>query len=62
MFHVNALTGSDITGESPDGEVLVGHDIIQGALVEIYLLKTEKRIIVLLDEFLQVRVHLLAFA
>lgn len=48
------MNGSDITGESPDGTVLAGLDIIQGGLIEAYLLKAEEKIVVLLDEFLQV--------
>lgn len=58
MFHMNALTGADITGTSLDDAILEGQDIIQGPLVEGYLLNAEMKVVVLLDEFLQVRPNL----
>ncbi|KAF4611826.1 hypothetical protein D9613_004025 [Agrocybe pediades] len=56
-FHVNALTGSDVLGKSPDGEVLEGQDVIEGPLVEGYLLGGEKKVIVMFDEHLQVYLY-----
>jgi hypothetical protein len=58
VFHMNALTGADITGNSLDDAVLEGQDIIQGPIVEGYLLNAETKVVVLLDEFLQVRPNL----
>ncbi|KDR78137.1 hypothetical protein GALMADRAFT_94668 [Galerina marginata CBS 339.88] len=57
VFHLDALTGSDVRGQSKDGDILEGYDIIQGPLVEGFLLQDEKKIIVLLDEFLQVYLY-----
>lgn len=56
VFHFNALTGADVTGRSKDGEVFEGHDLIQGALVEGFLLggAGEPKVAILLDEYLQV--------
>jgi hypothetical protein len=55
VFHIDAMTGADRTGQSKDAAVLEGYDIIQGPLVEGYLLNSETKVVVLLDEFLQVR-------
>ncbi|KAF9473948.1 DUF1620-domain-containing protein [Pholiota conissans] len=57
VFHMNALTGADITGTSVDTAILEGQDIIQGPLVNGFLLNAEKRVVVLLDEFLQVYLY-----
>lgn len=55
LFHVDALTGDDATGKSPANDVLQGKDVVSGPLVEAFLLKTAStRVVVLLDEFLQV--------
>lgn len=54
IFHIDAITGADITRQSKDGAVFEGLDIIQGPLVEGYLLNAETKVVVLLDEFLQV--------
>ncbi|CAA7264034.1 unnamed protein product [Cyclocybe aegerita] len=58
VFHVNALTGTDITGISKADSMLEGQDIIQGPLVEAYLLNhDDKKVVVLFDEFLQVYLY-----
>ena len=54
VFHLNARTGEDALGVSKNGSILQGLDIIQGSLVEGYLLQTEIKMVVLFDEFLQV--------
>ena len=51
---MNARTGEDALGLSKKDSILQGVDVIQGALVEAYLLQTEIKMVVLLDEFLQV--------
>lgn len=58
VFHIDAITGADSTGRSTDGAIFEGHDIIQGPLVEGYLLNAETKVVVLLDEFLQVHYYL----
>ncbi|KAI0743061.1 hypothetical protein C8Q80DRAFT_1192304 [Daedaleopsis nitida] len=58
LFHVDALTGEDARGKSPSNDVLQGEDIVSGPLVEAFLLRTENgKIVVCLDEFLQVHVY-----
>ncbi|KAF8872794.1 hypothetical protein CPB84DRAFT_1854287 [Gymnopilus junonius] len=53
LFHINALTGSDITLRSKDNFPLEGYDVIQGPLVESFLLNAEKKFLVFFDEYLQ---------
>jgi hypothetical protein len=55
IFHVNALTGEDALGKSPIGTVLQGVDIISGPSLGAYPLPENSNAIILLDEFLQVR-------
>ncbi|KAI0820139.1 DUF1620-domain-containing protein [Trametes gibbosa] len=58
LFHVDALTGKDARGKSPAGDVLQGQDVVSGPLVEAFLLRTDlARVVVLLDEFLQVHLY-----
>jgi hypothetical protein len=52
---VNALTGEDVLGKSPAGTVLQGVDLISGPSLGAYTLPEISNAIVLLDEFLQVR-------
>lgn len=60
LFHVNALTGENAREEDKKGELLQGFDIIQGPIVEAYMLHTdEAKVVVILDEFLQVCTFLL---
>ena len=54
LFHLNALTGSDATRRSKDDAPLEGHDVIQGPLVESFLLNAEQKIVIFFDEYLQV--------
>ena len=54
IFHLNARTGEDALGISKKDSTLQGFDVIQGSLVEAYLLQTEIKMVVLFDEFLQV--------
>ncbi|KAF8153864.1 hypothetical protein B0H34DRAFT_661928 [Crassisporium funariophilum] len=54
IYHFNAITGEDATRAKKQDSILEGHDVIHGGMVEGYLLQAETRIIVLLDEFLQV--------
>ena len=60
IFHLNARTGEDALGLSKKDPVLQGLDVIHGPLVEVYLLQTEIKMVVLLDEFLQVCVFIVA--
>ncbi len=55
IYHVNALTGEDALGKSPVGTVLQGVDLISGPSLGVYPLPENSNAIVLLDEFLQVR-------
>lgn len=57
LFHIDAATGEDVTGKSADNDVLEGIDIISGAMVESYMLQPKgQKLVMLLDEYLQVRV------
>jgi ER membrane protein complex subunit 1 len=56
VFHVNALTGEDASGKSPVGTVLQGVELISGPSLGAYPLPEIGNAIILLDEFLQVRV------
>ena len=58
LFHVNALTGEDALEKSPAGTVLQGVDLISGPLLEAYQLPGNSKAVVLLNEFLQVRINL----
>ena len=60
IFHLNARTGEDALGVSQKDSVLQGLDVIQGPLVEAYFLQVEIKMVVLFDEFLQVRVFITA--
>jgi len=60
VFHIDAITGADSTGQSKDDAIFEGHDLIQGPLVEGYLLNAETKVVVLLDEFLQVHHYFLS--
>ncbi|KAF9007089.1 hypothetical protein BDQ17DRAFT_1407603 [Cyathus striatus] len=58
VFHVNALTGEDLKSGSGTEGVLEGFDIIQGPVVEAFLLNhNDTHIAVMLDEFLQVHLY-----
>ena len=60
IFHLNARTGEDALGVSKNNSILQGLDVIQGSLVEAYLLQTDIKMVVLFDEFLQVCVFITA--
>ncbi|CAL1698629.1 unnamed protein product [Somion occarium] len=54
-FHIDALTGEDVSGTSIGQDILQGQDVIAGALVEAYLFQDgPTKYVVLLDEYLQV--------
>ncbi|TFK33104.1 hypothetical protein BDQ12DRAFT_658417 [Crucibulum laeve] len=57
IFHFNAVTGEDARGVSPADEVFEGLDIISGPIVEAYLLQNDTRVVILLDEYLQVYLY-----
>ncbi|OBZ74558.1 ER membrane protein complex subunit 1 [Grifola frondosa] len=58
LFHINALSGEEVAGASAYGDVLKGDDVISGPLIEAYLLRSgSTKIVVLLDEFLQVHLY-----
>ncbi|KAF5353540.1 hypothetical protein D9756_007937 [Leucocoprinus leucothites] len=55
VFHIDAATGEDATGKIDHNEVLEGIDVVQGPIVESYLLEHEgQKVVMFLDEFLQV--------
>lgn len=55
LFHLNALTGGNVREDEKKGALLQGFDIIQGPIVDAYLLPTdEAKVLVILDEFVQV--------
>jgi hypothetical protein len=61
VFHVDAMTGADVrtrvVKRSKDGrDLLQGLDVIQGVMVDGFLLQNETRAVMMLDEFLQVSV------
>ncbi|KAL5498433.1 hypothetical protein ACEPAH_2575 [Sanghuangporus vaninii] len=53
LFHIDALSGEDAEGKSPSKGVLEGIDIINGELLDAFMLHEEK-IVVLVDKFLQI--------
>ncbi|KIK01760.1 hypothetical protein K443DRAFT_550803 [Laccaria amethystina LaAM-08-1] len=53
LFHINAVNGEDVRRASKKSDLFEGLDIIQGPLVEGFLLQTEPKAVVLLDEFLR---------
>lgn len=56
MFQYNALTGETVLEHGINAEVLHGRDIVDGPVVDSFFLDTEdSKMVVLLDEFLQVR-------
>ncbi|KAF8644498.1 hypothetical protein AX16_008429 [Volvariella volvacea WC 439] len=58
IFHLDALTGADSTGNSNINELIQGVDVVQGPVVEAYLVNHEDtRMVILLDEFLQVYLY-----
>ncbi|KAF9450978.1 DUF1620-domain-containing protein [Macrolepiota fuliginosa MF-IS2] len=55
VFHIDAATGEDVTGKIARGDVLEGIDVVQGPIVESYLLQhKDHKVVMFLDEFLQV--------
>jgi hypothetical protein len=59
VFHVDAMTGADVrtrvVKRSKDGrDLLQGLDVIQGVMLDGFLLQNETRAVIMLDEFLQV--------
>ncbi|KAA1466837.1 DUF1620-domain-containing protein [Dentipellis sp. KUC8613] len=57
LFHIDALTGADVTGASDARDVLQGVDVISGPLLGAYLLEGETKNVALLDEFRQVYLY-----
>ncbi|KAF8325526.1 hypothetical protein F5887DRAFT_1065329 [Amanita rubescens] len=62
VFHVDAMTGADVrtrvVKRSKDGrDLLQGMDVIQGVMVDGFLLQNETRAVIMLDEFLQVYLY-----
>ncbi|KAF8678535.1 hypothetical protein AX14_004695 [Amanita brunnescens Koide BX004] len=62
VFHVDAMTGADVHSRavkrSKDGsDLLQGLDVIQGVMLDAFLLQNETRAVVMLDEFLQVYLY-----
>ncbi|OJA12457.1 hypothetical protein AZE42_08057 [Rhizopogon vesiculosus] len=59
LFHVNALTGEDVRQEDSSTSIhaLEGFNAVQGPLIDVFMLPSEKRTIVMLHEYLQVRLY-----
>lgn len=55
IFHVDALTGEDVLGDSPAGQILQGLDAVSGEAIDGFMLRTDDKIVVLIDKYLQVR-------
>ncbi|EJD05202.1 DUF1620-domain-containing protein [Fomitiporia mediterranea MF3/22] len=53
-FHIDALTGEDAEGKSSSEDILQGVDIISGESIDVFMLRGDDKIVVLLDKFLQV--------
>ncbi|TFK18337.1 DUF1620-domain-containing protein [Coprinopsis marcescibilis] len=53
VFHINALSGADLTGASTKPEFLEGIDILDRGSIESYLLEGEKKVVIVLSESLQ---------
>jgi len=53
LFHIDAMNGREVTGVSDKVE-LQGQDIISGPLTECFFLDADSKMVILLDEFLQV--------
>lgn len=60
MFHFNALTGETVLEHGIRDEVLHGLDVIDGAMVEAFMMPDDSKTIILLDEFLQARTFTLS--
>ena len=54
LFHIDAMNGREVTGLSTDKVELQGQDIISGPLTESFFLDADSKMVILLDEFLQV--------
>ncbi|KAF8625878.1 hypothetical protein AX15_005151 [Amanita polypyramis BW_CC] len=62
LFHVDAMTGADVRSQglkqsSDVHDLLQGLDVIQGPMIESFLLQNEARAVAMLDEFLQVYLY-----
>ncbi|KAI0920704.1 hypothetical protein AcV5_010378 [Taiwanofungus camphoratus] len=58
LFHIDALTGGDVRGVSATADVLQGFDVIAGPMIEAYLVRSgSTKVVVLLDEFVQVHIY-----
>jgi ER membrane protein complex subunit 1 len=55
VFHLDALTREDARNVLRSGDILQGLDIISGPLLETFLFHKEEKAVILIDEFLQVR-------
>ena len=54
VFEIDAITGADALGKSLDADVLQGTDVVQGELVEAFMLPDEHKTIALIDKHMQV--------
>ncbi len=54
LFHVDALTGEDVRGNSSPHDVLNGVEVAPAEILEAFMLGND-RTIVLIDKYLQVR-------
>ncbi|OCH86588.1 DUF1620-domain-containing protein [Obba rivulosa] len=58
LFHFDPLTGEDVTTASLGSDLLQGHDVIPGELVEAFMLPNETaKAVILFDEFLQIHLY-----
>jgi ER membrane protein complex subunit 1 len=49
VFHFDPMNGEDILGISMRGNVLQGVDVFTGPLLDAYMWKSDKKIIILID-------------
>lgn len=56
LFHIDAMTGEEIGAVSPSKYMLEGIDLIQGELVDAWLLSEPSKIVLAVDKYMQVYV------
>jgi hypothetical protein len=54
IFHLDALSGEDVTGISPSSAALQGVEPISGPLLDAFLFQGDKKTVVMVDEYLRV--------
>ena len=62
VFHIDALTGEDAEGKSSSNGLLEGIDVVNGEVLDVFLLRGGNKTVVFVDKFLQVRIYILPFS